>query len=255
MAHGEYGVTELARLAGVSVRTLHHYDQIGLLVPRRLANGYRAYAERDLERLQLILLYRACGMELARIGQVLDEPGFDALDALEGQLRALREERSRIDALIATVERTIESTKEGAPMADKERFEGMRRAAISENEREHGREVRTRWGDEAMDEANAALAAMDEGTWNDMVRLEAQVRELLAAAMATGDPTGEAAAALVRAHARWIELHWGPGRYSPEAHRGLADGYLADKRFVAYYDGASGPGATKFLRDAIHALT
>ena len=115
--------------------------------------------------------------------------------------------------------------------------------------------MRARFGNHAADEANAALLAMDEGTWNDMSALEERIKELLTAAMATGDAKGQEAQDLVRAHARWLSLHWGDGAYNVEAHRGLADGYLADQRFVTYYDTACGNGATQFLHDAILANT
>lgn len=254
MGPGPYSIKELADLSGVSVRTLHHYDRIGLLVPRRGPNGYRLYTAPDVERLQLVLLYRACGMRLSRIAAILDDPAFDELAALEEQLVSLRRQRADIDALIANVGHTIDSIREETAMEDRERFEGMRRAALEENERRFGSEARERWGDAAVDAANEALAQLGEEEWDDLQALERRIKALLAAAMETGDATGSEAAELVRAHARWLSLHWGPGAYSPEAHRSLADGYLADERFVAYYDEACGTGATQFLRDAIWAL-
>lgn len=254
MTDHTYTVHELAQLSGVSVRTLHHYDQCGLLVPARRDNGYRAYDGGDVRRLQLIMLYRACGMGLARIAELLDDPHISELDALELQLSTLQERRDHLDATISTVCRTIEALREETIMTDRERFEGLKREAIERNERTYGAEARKRWGDEAVDRANEALAALDEEAWNSMQALEEQIKLLLADAMADGDVTGAKARTLVAAHARWLQLHWGPGAYTPEAHRGLADGYLADERFQAYYDGACGAGATQFLHDAIHAL-
>ena len=249
-----YSIKELAELGGVSVRTLHHYDRIGLLVPERKSNGYRRYTARDVERLQLVLLYRACGMELSRIALMLDDPTLDTAAILRDQLSRLRAQRTALDQVIATAERTLASAEKGTNMDDGSRFEGLRQEAIEQNERTYGAEARRRWGNEAVDAANAALMAMDETEWNDMNALEDRIKDLLRTAMATGDATGPEAAALVRAHARWLSMHWGPNAYSAEAHRGLADGYLADDRFVAYYDGACGEGATTFLHDAIHAL-
>lgn len=254
MGKTHYTIGQLARMGGVSVRTLHHYDQLGLLIPHRSPNGYRSYDSEDVTRLQLILLYRACGMELSAIGELLADPSFDERAALERQLETLRQERARLDTLIRTVERSLDASKKGTTMNDQARFEGLKRQAVAENERVYGAEARARYGDEAVDAANTHLLSVDEATWNDMQALERRIIELLGAAMASGDPSGAQASELVRAHARWLQMHWGPGTYSPEAHRGLADGYLADERFVAYYDTPCGSGATQFLRDAIHAL-
>ena len=254
MSQTEYSIGQLSKLSGVSVRTLRHYDHIGLLAPQRRDNGYRTYGPVEVRRLQQILLYRACGMELTRIAQVLDDPSFDEREALMQQLALLRDRQAALNATIQTVERTLGSLNEGSEMTDAERFEGLKREAVSRNERQYGKEARRRHGDAAIDAANEALLALDQTTWNDMNALEDRIKELLQTAMATGDPTGAEARKLVEAHARWLELHWGQGSYNVEAHRGLADGYLADERFVEYYDGACGTGATKFLRDAVHAL-
>lgn len=254
MGERDYSIGQLSELSGVSVRTLHHYDQIGLLVPQRKGNGYRTYGSDEVHRLQQILLYRACGMELSRIAQALDDPSYDERTALLQQLTLLRKRQAALNRTIGTVERTLEALEEKREMTDKERFEGLKRKAIDDNERAYGKEARERHGDAAIDAANEAMLAMDETTWNDMNALEDRIKELLRAAMASGDPAGSEAKELVEAHARWLELHWGAGAYNTEAHRGLADGYLADERFISYYDGACGASATQFLHDAIHAL-
>ena len=248
-----YSVHEVAALAGVTVRTLHHYEQIGLLVPARRANGYRAYSAADLQRLQHILLYRECGMELTAIREALDAPGFDAKAALEEHLAQLEQHRRELDTLMETVRKTIRSLEGEETMTDEERFEGLKREAVEANEAAYGAEARRRHGDAAVDAANAKLLAMGEAEWNDMNELETAIIAQLKTAMATGDPFGEEAQRLARMHARWLQMHWGDGAYSPEAHRQLAQGYLADSRFMAYYDERAGEGATRFLADALEA--
>ena len=104
-----------------------------------------------------------------------------------------------------------------------------------------------------LDAANERMAGMTEAEWNDAKALEAAILEQLVQAKATGDPTGEAARELCAMHARWLQMHWGEGTYSPAAHAALAEGYVADPRFTAYYDGSVGEGATAFLRDALVA--
>jgi len=253
MADTTYTPKQLAALSGVTVRTLHHYDQIGLLVPKRSDNGYRSYDHEDVKRLQQILLYRSMGLELAEIRQLIDAPGYQAATALRDHLHILLERKAQLDTLIDTVRKTVQSLEGGPEMNDDERFEGLKREAIDQNERTHGAEVRKRFGDKVMDEANAKLLRMSKGEWTDIMELEEAIKQQLSAAMAAGDVSGPEAQELVRMHARWLSAHWPDGAYSPEAHRGMADGYLADQRFVAYYDGACGDGATQFLRDAIHA--
>lgn len=138
-------------------------------------------------------------------------------------------------------------------MSEHEEFKALKRQAIEENERAHGREARERYGDDAVDAANERLASLSQDEWDEKDRLEHAIKEQLRAAMVTDDPTGEPARELARMHARWIRLHWGEGRYSREAHRGLAQMYLADDRFRAYYDEAAGEGATEFLVAALES--
>lgn len=251
MAHRGYSPAELAAMSGVSVRTLHHYDQIGLLTPAREPNGYRSYSPSDVQRLQQVLLFRACGLELAEIKRVLDSPGFSQKEALGAHLAELKRRRQNLDTLIATVERTLADLKGGNTMSDRERFEGLRKEKVERNERMHGAEVRRRWGDEMADAANERILSMDEDAWNTMEELEEAIKEQLRAAMATGDPESAESGKLVAMHARWLEMHWPAGTYTPEAHRGMGQMYAADERFRSYYDGACGDGAAQLLCDAI----
>ena len=253
MAQPTYTVGQLARMSGTSVRTLHHYEDMGLLVPARRANGYRTYTSADAERLQQILLFRACGMELGQIRELLDAPGYSARDALEGHMARLREQRAELDQLIGTVEDTILHMDEGIAMEDERRFEGLKRKAVEENEAKYGAEARRRHGDAAVDAANERLLGMSEQEWNDVNALEASIIEQLKAAMATGDAAGPEARALCDMHARWIELHWGKGAYNREAHIQLAHGYLANDGFRTYYDSRAGEGACEFLVAALDA--
>ena len=232
-----YTVGSLAKLAGVTVRALHHYEDEGLLHPERTASGYRRYGAADVERLQQILLLRSCGLSLGAIRDAFADDRFDFRAVLTDHLATLRARQKELETLMGTVEKTIASLEGRCTMTDKERFEGMKARAIAENEEHYGAEVRRRHGDAAMD-AKA---------------LEAAILEQLVQAKATGDPTGEAARELCAMHARWLQMHWGEGTYSPAAHAALAEGYVADPRFTAYYDGSAGEGATAFLRDALVA--
>lgn len=138
-------------------------------------------------------------------------------------------------------------------MNENDAFEALKGERIAENERAYGHEARERWGDEAVDAANERLRAASREEWDALERLGDEINRQLAIAMATGDPAGEEARRLAHMHAQWIEGHWGAGRYTPEAHRGLAHMYLADDRFRSYYDDAVGAGATEFLVKALEA--
>lgn len=123
---------------------------------------------------------------------------------------------------------------------------------VGENERRYGAEVRAAYGDEVVDAANEKYVAMGEAAHMQADELALAINEQLRRAMEAGDAEGPEARKLVAMHGHWLRMYWPDGLYTPEAHKGLADGYLADERFRAYYD-AVAPGATRFLRDAIHA--
>ncbi len=247
-----YTVRQLAELSGCTVRTLHHYDELGLVRAYRAANGYRRYGPAEVARLQQVLLYREADMPLADIKRLLDDPAFDARSALAGHLRELQARRRRLDGLIASVRRTLACMEGEDAMSDRERFEAFKQSLVDENERRYGAEVRKRWGDDAADACNAKVMGMDEEQYGRAQALEQEVKDALAAALRTGDTTGEEARCAADLHRQWLCCFWGDGAYSKEAHRGLADAYVADERFKAYYD-AVAPGAAAFLRDAIHA--
>ena len=248
-----YTVGSLAKLAGVTVRALHHYEDEGLLHPERTSSGYRRYGAADVERLQQILLLRSCGLSLGDIRAALDNGDFDFHAVLIDHLATLRARQKELETLVGTVEKTIASLEGRCTMTDEERFEGMKARAIAENEERYGAEVRQAYGDAAMDAANERMVGMSQEEWSDAKALEAAILEQLTAAKATGNPTGEAARKLCAMHARWLQMHWGEGAYSPAAHAALGEGYVADPRFTAYYDEAAGEGATAFLRDALIA--
>lgn len=131
--------------------------------------------------------------------------------------------------------------------------QGERWNKVQANEHRYGTEARERYGNEAVDASREKLLSMSDAEWESKEELEAAIIDQLKRAMAQSDPASETAAVLAKMHARWIQMHWGEGAYTPEAHNGLADSYLADQRFVDYYDSRVGKGATDFLVAAIHA--
>lgn len=250
----EYTVKALAKLAGVTPRTLRWYDQKGLLKPRRTTEaGYRLYGPQEVDRLQDILFYKELGLELEAVREILDAPDFDRLAALRSHLAALEARRRRLDALILTVEKTIDGAEGGRPMSDREKFEAFKRRAVEANEEQYGEEVRRKYGDEAADRSNAKLLSMTEEEHGRWKALEAEILSALAAAVRSGeDPAGPEGRRIAELHRRWLCCTW--DKYTPQAHWGLAELYTADTRFTAYYD-REVPGCAAFLRSAVRAYT
>lgn len=249
----EYTVGELARLSGVSPRTIRFYGEAGLLLPARVGeNGYRAYGAAEVDRLQEILILRALGMKLARIAEILAAPDFDREAALRDHLIELQERRGRIDALIGNVEKTLGALKGEVEMKDREKFEGLGERLVRENEEKYGREIREKYGAEAVEASNARVRGMKSGDFARAEELSRGIEAALAEAVATGDPAGEAAQRACALHKEWLTIF--AGQYSPEYHAGLGEMYAFDERFRAYYDKIA-PGAAEMLRDAIRIFT
>lgn len=249
----EYTVQKLGKLAGVSTRTLRYYDEIGILKPARISSsGYRIYREKEINRLQQILFYRELGVTLGEIKNIIDDSSFDEFNALIEHRQKLLEKRSQIDLLLANVEKTIASRRGDAKMSNKEKFEGFKQKLIDENEKNYGKEIREKYGNEEVNKSNTKLQGMSEKEYEEVTSLAEEIMTTLEEAFKTGDPAGELAQKTAELHRKWISYYW--SSYSKEAHAGLAQMYVDDERFTAYYD-AKQPGMAAFLRDAILIYT
>lgn len=245
----EYTVQKLAKLAGISARTLRYYDEIGILKPARInSSGYRIYGQKEVDRLQQILFYRELGVRLDEIKKIVTAPSFDKTQALKAHREKLLEKRKQLDALIANVDQTLAQDERGLHMTDKEKFQGFKQRMIDENEEKYGEEIRKKYGSEKVDKSNAKLMNMSEEELEKAQSIETEMKETLVKAMVSGDPAGALAQKAAQLHKEWLCFYW--PNYSKEAHAGLAEMYVADERFKAYYDKVQ-PGATEFLRDAI----
>ncbi|XEC97287.1 MerR family transcriptional regulator [Paenibacillus tarimensis] len=249
----EYTVLKLGRLAGVSTRTLRYYDEIGILKPARVSSsGYRIYGETEVDRLQQILFYRELGVSLDQIKEMISAPSFNSAHALKQHREQLLDKRKQLDLLIANVEKTIAAAEGRATMTNKEKFEGFKQKMIEENENKYGKEIREKYGDGVVDKSNANLRNMTQEQYDEVTRLAGEVASTLAEAFKTGDPAGELAQKAVDLHKQWLTYYW--SEYSKDAHAGVAQMYVDDERFKAYYD-ENQPGTAEFLRDAILIYT
>ena len=246
----EYSIQNLARLSGVTTRTLRWYDQIGLLKPSRVAeSGYRYYGPAEVDRLRDILCYRALGVELAQIQACLDDPAFDRLTALRDHLAALEEKRGQLEQLICAVKETIRAEERKEPMNDEKKFEVWKKQVVARNEEIYGQEVRAKYGDCAMDEANGAVLGLTAEAYQEWKDLGQEIQRRLERAVETGlSPDSQEGQAIAHCHRRWLALSGTP--YDTAKHRGIVELYVTDHRFTAYYDGRVS-GCARFLRDAV----
>ena len=246
----EYSIQELSGLSGVTTRTLRWYDQIGLLKPSRVAeSGYRYYSSAEVDRLQDILYYRALWVELARIKECLDDPSFDRLAALRSHLATLEAERERLEQLIRSVKDTIGAEERKEIMSDEQKFEAFKGRAVAHNEEVYGAELRAKYGDQEVAEANAAVMNLTQEQYQEWTDLGREIRERLEAAVREGvSPESQEGRGITALHRRWLTITG--NRYDAAKHRGIAELYVADQRFTAYYDKRV-PGCALFLRDAV----
>ncbi|MDF2905310.1 MAG: MerR family transcriptional regulator [Herbinix sp.] len=249
----EYTVQKISHMAGISTRTLRYYDEIGILKPARInSNGYRIYGQAEVDRLQQIMLYREMGVNLEVIQDIISSHTFDELAALKEHLVKLLVQRQQIELLITNVEKTIESREGRRKMKDKEKFEGFKKKLIDDNEKKYGKEIREKYGEETVKASNAKMMNLTEEQYEAFEKLGQDVLDTLEQAFATGDPAGELGQKTADLHRQWLSFTW--GSYSKEAHAGLAQMYVDDERFTAFYDKKQ-PGLAVFLRDAIHIYT
>lgn len=244
-----YSVGQVAGFAGVTVRTLHHYDEIGLLRPSgRSHAGHRRYDDTDLDRLQQILFYRELGFPLDEVAALLDDPDADPAAHLRRQHELLSARIGKLQEMAAAVERAMEARKMGINLTPEERFE-----VFGEHDPEqYADEVRERWGStEAYAQSQARTASYTKEDW---LRIQAEQDEWngrIAAALGAGEPAdGERAMDLAEEHRQTISRLYYECGY--DIHTGLAGMYIADPRFTAYYEQIA-PGLAQYLHDAIMA--
>jgi DNA-binding transcriptional MerR regulator len=243
-----YQVKDAARLAGVSVRTLHHYDSIGLLVPSaRTGAGYRLYTDDDLLRLQQILIGRALGLSLEEIRRSLDDPKFDRKTALLDQKKRLRERARETEAMIRAIDvalAALDGSRKGA-LKMEDLFEGF-------NPSEYEDEARTRWGtSDAFADAEKRTRRYSPDDWKAIKAEQAAIYEAAHAALKAGhNPSDTAVMDIAERHRLSIDRWF--YRCSHRMHHGLASMYESDDRFRQSID-RHGEGLTSFLADAIRA--
>ena len=201
----EYSINKLAKLAGVSTRTLRYYDEIGLLSPERISsNGYRVYGQKEIDLLQQILFYRELGVSLDEIKNIVWSKDYDGIAALQGHLSALKAKKEQIELLIANVEKTISATKSEITMSDKDKFEGFKQKMLDKNEKQYGKEIREKYGNDIVDASNAKMMGLTAEQYKKVQELSCQISDLLKTAFEQGDPSSELAQKVCALHKEWL---------------------------------------------------
>lgn len=238
-------IHEVAKQLQISKRTVRHYEQIGLLeVNINEENGYRNYSEQQLKQLQEIVYYRSLNISLKDIRQLLQASNEQIKDFLQQHLKTLLVEQQQLTSIIKQVQTTIKVMEEDKMAND---FEQVKQGWISKNEAQYGKEIRERHGEESVMATYGKLKDMTEEQFQAAQQLEETLFERLTEAMA--DDSNELYLEIGELHKRWLSFYW--PKYTKQAHVGLAQMYVLDERFTAYYDEKVGDGATQLLFDAI----
>jgi len=244
-----YKVKEIADMAGVSVRTLHHYDRIGLLNPREIReNGYRYYSEENVIELQQILFLKELDFSLDTIKEMMSDSRFRGVGALTKQRKLLKIKRDRLDRIIRTLDETIDSRKVGRAMDKQNMFRAFDMKEIEEHQARYADEIKEKWGQtEAYRESGHKTSQYSAGDWAEIKGEADDIFQSLAAAMKLS-PSDIVVQKLVGQWQNHIS-----GRYykcSREMLAQLGESYVDDERFTRNID-KYGAGLAEFFRDAI----
>lgn len=238
-------IKEVADLVGVSVRTLHHYDKIGLLVPDEVTDaGYRKYSEGNLEMLQQILFFKKLGFSLEYIRKMMHNPAYDREEALKIQRKMLENEAGKIEKMIKTIDKTLLYMKGDIEMTNEEKFEG-----IDFTNNPYEEEARKKWGDEAVEESERRIKKMSDREQEELKERFDEIYTNLSGIRHTA-PESEIAQKGIE---EWYEYLNEIGDYSPEAFMGLGQMYVSDKRFTKNID-KYGEGLAQFMCEAMRVF-
>ena len=248
----ELTVKQLAAISGVTVRTLHHYDEIGLLAPAHVGtNGYRYYGRAELLRLQRILFHRELGVPLGEIAGLLELEGEDQVGVLMRHRERLEAEQQRFRILIETIDRTVASIKGEIQMSNTDLYQGF----SAEKQADYEAWLVERYGETMqgrLDQSRKAMAKMNEAEQAAMMETLKDIESGLVEVMKRGiDPAAEPVDCMLARHRAWVAKSWHKP-CPPDAYAGLADLYLAHPDFVARYE-ALAPGFAVWLTDAMKA--
>jgi DNA-binding transcriptional MerR regulator len=244
-----FTVGQVAERSGVTIRTLHHYDEIGLLRPsRRSGSGYRLYTDADLVRLQHVVVYRRLGFALEEVAVLLDDPEADVAAHLRRQRAAVTSRLEELAELVTAIDRALEAEVSGIQLTPEEQ-----RELFGEGyQEEYQQEAQERWGDtEAWRQSQERTSRYTKADWETIKAAADDVNARFVAALRAGEPAdGERAMDAAEAHRRHMTQWFFD---CPAAmHACISDTYVSDPRFTRTYEEIA-PGLAQYVRDAAHA--
>ena len=243
-----YSVKEVALLAGVSVRTLHYYDEVDLLKPFvNPDNNYRVYDNKDIEKLQQILFFKELGFKIAEIKNILESPDFDRVDALKSQKDLIYKKVERYMKIIDTVNLTISSLEKGGNMKKENLFKGLDFEEINAHKEKYKKEVKEKYDSKLVDESNKRTSNYSKEKWEEIQSESSAIFNELASLMER-DKSDERVQELVADYHKHIDTYFYPCSY--DIYKGLGEMYVADERFTDFYDKVK-TGLAAFIKEAI----
>lgn len=246
-------INEVAKLSGVSVRTLHYYDEIGLLVPiKNKMTSYREYNDEHLDRLQQILFYKELNYSLKQIKTIINNEEFNIIESLKIQKKLILEKQQKLQSIMKLIDKTIASKEGDCTMSNQEKFESFKKELIEKNESMFGEEIRQKHGENSVIAAYGKLKNMTEEQYNASLQLEKQLFTRLNETLHM-DTNEDLLLEIAELHKRWLTFYW--PKYTKEAHLGLSQIYMYDERFKQYYDSNVDVGATNLLIKSIELYT
>ena len=245
-----YKIKEVADMVGVSVRTLHHYDKIGILKPESVTPaGYRLYNDGDLERLQQVLFFKELDFSLEEIKEILDNPYFNRKHALKTHRELLIEKKKRLDKIIKSVDKTIDSIEGGIDMNKKEMFEGFDMSEIEAHKEKYAEETKQKYGDS--DAYKESMKKTSKYTKEDWARINASNERIYGKIVANMDKGIDNLEVQNAVDELRQEITNNFYNCTIEIFRGLGDLYVNDERFTVNIDKHK-QGLAKFLSEAMH---
>lgn len=242
-----FTVNQLAKLAGVSVRTLHHYDDIGLLKPKtRTESKYRYYGEEELLRLQQILFYKELDLPLAKIVEILDDPSFDTKTALKSHKEELLKRKKRTAELLKTIDKTLKSLSQNLK---KMKTEDMYKGFSKEQAEAYEKEAKDKYGEKIVEQSKEQINKIGKEAFEKLLADHEEISKKLSMLMHL-DPSDKAVQALVQQHHAFVNAF---NTVTPEMYRSFADLYVNDERFKKNYDKHK-EGLAGFLSKAMIAF-
>ncbi|MBM7649453.1 DNA-binding transcriptional MerR regulator [Bacillus ectoiniformans] len=244
-----YKVKEVSHMTGVSIRTLHHYDHIGLLIPDGQSDaGYRLYSDENIEQLQQILFFKEMGFHLAEIKDMIHHPDFDRTTALKAHKQILLKKKERLEQMIQTVNTTLTHLTGGIQMEKKDMFNGFDQTEIEAYQKQYAEEAKEKYGTKIVEETEKRTKSYSNQDWSNIQGEMDHLFQQISVRMDLG-PDSEEVQNLIGKYRQYITKNFYD--CTLDIFRGLGDLYVTDERFTANIDRHQA-GLSEFLRQAMH---